>query len=131
MPRSIRLSSVAPAPISMSSECAPRQRIDRRSPEAASRRGLMLLLCPRVFSLRPPHRFSLVHHFFKYLFISHGIHRPPEPLVFVGDEFACLDEAIKGFQDQFLAFVDVVKNLIAKDEVSAIDPNFRFAIRTE
>ena len=36
MPRSIQPRMVAPAPISMSSECAPVQRIERRSPEPAS-----------------------------------------------------------------------------------------------
>ena len=39
----------------------------------------------------------------EYLLISQRIHRTPESLIFVSDEFLGLDQPIKRLQDQFLS----------------------------
>ena len=126
------LSSVAPAPISISSEWAPRQRTDKRSLAAVICNALhdATLHGRLVVAWTPPH-LSPLHHFLKHLSIPQRIHRPPESLVLVGDELPCLDQAIKWLEDKFIAFVDIIENLPAKDEVSTVNPNFRLLTRTE
>src|SRR5450759_2816680 len=98
------LSSVAPAPISMSSEWAPRQRTDNRSPADANCNAFMMSSSRVLFVPRgAPWHLASFDHFFEYLPIFQHIHGPPEALVFVSEELAIFDQAIEGIENQFLA----------------------------
>src|SRR5262245_34899215 len=78
-----------------------------------------------------PRHLSLFDHLFEYLLISQRIHRTPESLIFISDEFLSLDQPIKRLQDQFLAVTYIIKNFLAEDEVPTIDPSLRFRVRTK
>ena len=76
-----------------------------------------------------PRRLAAFHHFLEHLPISERIHRPPESIVLVGHQTPLLDQAIERLEHQLFAVADVIEDLVAEDEVSAIDPNFGFLAR--
>src|SRR6202008_1316425 len=76
------------------------------------------------------HFSSLAHHP-QNLPISQSIHGTPEALIFVGHEVTSFDQAIKRFENQFLAIPDVVEYLFAKDEIAAVYPYFTLLARAK
>ena len=111
-------SSVAPAPISMSSECAPRQSSDRRSPGLASWQRPHHAALAAARRLHAPRHLAALHHVFEDLTVAQRVHRAPEPFVLVGHEVAALDQAVERLEHEFLAFLDEVEDLLAEDEDS-------------
>ena len=111
----------------MSSECAPRQRTDNRSPGAASCNGFTERLSP--FTLAP-RGLAAFDHLLEHLPIPQRIHRPPETLVPVRHQTSRFDQAIERVKHKLFAVLDVIKNLFAKDKIAAVDPNIRLLART-
>src|SRR5690606_32302626 len=79
-PAPIQVRSVPPAPISMSSECAPRQRTDRRSPGRASPNALIAsflgpaTIGPLLWRRGAPRHSSFLDHVLKNLPIAKSVH---------------------------------------------------------
>src|SRR5262245_43867934 len=131
MPRSIRLRSVAPAPISMSSECAPRQSTDSRSPGAASCRAFMASRRGAELRAHAPGHVAAIRHFLQQLPVSEGVHRTPETLIFIGHEMAACDQTFEGLMHQFLALPNEVEDLVAENKKPSVDPDLGLLARTQ
>ena len=131
MPCSIQLRSVAPAPISMSSEWAPKA--EHRQPIASGRRSEVPSRVHRGGDLwsaaRLPWHVAAFDHFLEHLPVSERVHGSPESFILVCHELAALDEALEGLIDQLLSFADVVEYLVAENEVPAVDPDLGLLIR--
>src|SRR5262245_28872226 len=127
------LSIVPPQPISMSSQCAPRQRTCSgkpwRAPSAkgsisgtpAARRGSSL---HDLLGLVPdlPRRMAPRIELLQPLTVLERVHRHPEAVVGIGDELAFPDEALEGLQHELLSVVDVLEDLLAEGEEAGVDP---------
>ena len=129
-PRSCMLRSVAPAPISMSSECAPRQRTDNRSPGPTELQGFHGATLTTDTRSRAPRRLAPFDHLLEHLSIPQRIHGPPEALVFVRHQFSGFDQTIERLEHQLFTVLDIIKNLFAKDKIAGVDPNIRLLTRT-
>src|SRR6185437_13574155 len=127
MPFSIHPRIVAPAPISMSSECAPMQSTDSVSPGRAIPTCFIefasCLFGRQAGSLgKPPwHRASL-DQILQTLLVLERVHRPPEAFMPDGHELVGLDQPTERRLDQLVAIGHVVEDLLSEDEESAIDP---------
>src|SRR5262245_61437052 len=94
MPRSIIVRSVAPAPISMSSACAPKQSMDRVSPGAAS---CSLIICPLAPDLSP--RVSVANQ---------------KPSHLISHQMSSFDQESERLQHQFFAVSDTIEHFLRK-----------------
>src|SRR5215813_10798500 len=81
--------------------------------------------------LRAPRHLSALHHLLEHLPVTQRIHGAPEPLIFVGDEPSILYQAIEGLEHQLFASAHVVEDLLAEEEISAVDPDLGFLVRTK
>ena len=70
-----------------------------------------------------PRRLSALDHLLEHLPISQRVHRPPETLIFVGHQVPCLDQAVERLEHQLFPVPDVIEDLVAEDEISAVDPD--------
>src|SRR5215471_12257541 len=120
------LRTVPPQPISMSSLCAPRQRIRRRSrrPERA-RLSIVRLACgiraagAGTFP-HHPRSVALVEQVGQFLMFLEGVHAP-ELIGPVAHELLFGYEPLEGLHDQLFARLDVVENLLPEREESGVD----------
>src|SRR5262245_7139682 len=115
MPRSIRLRSVAPAPISMSSDCAPRHSTDRRTPGAASSRAFTASRCGAELRAQAPRHVAAVRHLLQQLPVSEGVHRPPEALIFVGHEMPARDQTLERLMYELFAVTNEIEDLVTEN----------------
>ena len=135
-PDAIQPRSVPPAPISMSSECAPRHRTDSVSSGRASCKALIapaidnVLPCLAAFADAPRH-LALLDHLLEDLPVLQIVHAAPEALVLVGHELVRLDQPRERLEHQLLALVHVVEDLGPQDEVAGVDPDVRAVGRAE
>src|SRR5207237_489692 len=53
--------------------------------------------------------------------VLEGVHRAPEAVVAVDAEELLLDQALEGALDELVALLDVVEDVVAKNEVAAVD----------
>ena len=122
MPWSSQLRSVPPAPISISSECAPRHSTDNRSPAPGDPKSLHRTHRGSDTGVQLPGRIATLDHFLEHLPVPERVHGPPKSFVPVGHELSTVDETLEGLHDQFIAFLNVVEYFLPEDEKSAIDP---------
>src|SRR5690348_4483122 len=130
MPFSIHPRIVAPAPISMSSECAPMQSTDNFSPGRAIPTCFIdfasCLLRRQAGSVgKAPRHGAPLDQILQALLVLERVHRPPEALVPDGHELVGLDQPAERRLDQLVALGHVVEDLLPEDEEPAIDPEVR------
>src|SRR2546425_12655479 len=70
-----------------------------------------------------PRRFPLRIEVVELLLILEGVPAGPETLVAIGQELLFRDEAPEGFLDELFALADVFEDVLAKNEVAAVDAN--------
>src|SRR5262249_39980120 len=132
------LTTVPPQPISMSSQCAPRQRIRLTDAEITGRSSGMgrepdagsLAAGPgaeprdRADTGLPylPGTVACLEHLLELLLILERVHRRPESRVLVREELVRSAETPERLLDQVFALLDVVEDLGAEDEVATVDP---------
>src|SRR5579883_20645 len=127
MPFSIHPRIVAPAPISMSSECAPMQSTDNASPGRAipicfiELASCLLRRQPGSLGKAPGHRPPL-DQILEALLVLERVHRPPEAFMPDRHELVGLDQPAERRLHQLVAVGHVVEDLLSEDEEAAIDP---------
>src|SRR5262245_49512739 len=92
-PEAIQLRMVPPAPISMSSECAPMASTDSALPgRARSSARISARLHGRV-AVDTPRHIALLDHVLEHLAVAERVHRAPEAFVLVGHQLVFGDQA--------------------------------------
>src|SRR5882762_3709744 len=135
---------VPPQPISISSQCAPRQRTRRTFVCLVPTVTLSMSIAERdlhgharvslgigtsssrsVWFLAPyfPGGDRSVVHLVQLLFVLERIHRRVKAFILVGAQLSFANEASEGLQDQLLSVMDVLENLLLEDEIPAVDSN--------
>ena len=108
----IHVRIVPPAPISMSSECAPRHRTESVCPGSASRRlinGQPLGGADQAVAVgKTPGHATMFHHVLKRLPVAQRIHRPPEAGILECQQLVCVDQPAERLHDQLLPLAHVV-----------------------
>src|SRR3954463_1306760 len=117
-PSSARRISVPPQPISRSSACAPRARTVSGGPPKPSVRIVGASALPAS-----PGRAACGIQALERLHVLERVHRRPEARVPVGQELAVRDQPLERLLDQLVAWLQVVEDLPAQDEVPAVDPD--------
>src|SRR5581483_2458312 len=135
---------VPPQPISISSQCAPRQSTRSGRPAARSRFKLRMALgfaaqaaaddartrlgispADQFRSVIPnlPGRMALRVHIVQRLFVLECVHRRPEAVVFVRQELLLFDQSLERLVEQLLAILYVVEYFSTENEVTSVDPD--------
>src|SRR5579863_769375 len=70
-----------------------------------------------------PWRLAAFDHLFENLPVPHRIHSAPETLVLIRHQLPGLDQTVERFEHKLFAVLDVVKDFLAKDKKTSIDPN--------
>src|SRR5262245_41393439 len=91
-PDAIQLRMVPPAPISISSECAPMQSTESALPGRARSSARMSARLHRRVAVDAPRHVALLDHVLEHLAVAQRVHRAPEALVLVGHELVFLDQ---------------------------------------
>src|SRR5262249_22403830 len=122
---------VPPQPISMSSECAPKQRtlreaslsrgrlsdrIEIHSPQSAGPGGALLAILPHF-----PGGRAGSPQVFEFLFVFERVHGSPKSVVGIANQLLFVDEALERTVDEFLFFANVIEDAVVENEIAAID----------
>src|SRR6187549_50131 len=114
---STRRSTVAPQPISMSSECAPRNSTRR----SWSNETPNMIRDSSTRAPDFPRRRALGEHLVEVGALLEGVHAGPEAVIRIGVQLALLDEPAERLLHQFFAVLHVIEDAVLEDEEATVD----------
>src|ERR1700690_2019521 len=136
---------VPPHPISMSSQCAPRQSTLRSGCRLPPRTTLSMAVAQRYprnlargrFSRRRrrvlgsrdrlfpyfPRRIAALKNIIELLLVLKRVHRREIPIVLISRQLLLFDQPLERLRDQFLSGSHVLENVLLENKKPAIDAN--------
>src|SRR5262245_25311526 len=72
-----------------------------------------------------PGNTSSLDQIFENFLVLQRVHRPPKAVVSEGEQLIVLYQTLERFVDQLFAVPQIVENLSAEDEATAVDPKIR------